>query len=117
MAVKPCEEIIHPFRATVKTYKWSNLENGDTGTPLNVPYNADKTVQVYGTFGVGGHCKIEGANDFESPVFDVLSDHRGDDLDLTEAKIALVAENPFWIRPNISAGDGTTDITIIVTVK
>ena len=97
-------------RATSK--KWTGLANGDTGAPLAWPPGSDKTVQVRGTFGTGGHCKIEGSLDGTN--YYVLTDPTGNALDFTSAGIKAITEHCPWIRPNITAGDGTTDLEVII---
>ncbi len=47
---------------TVK-FRWLGLANGDSGSPMELPAFADKSVQVTGIFGAGGELSIEGSND------------------------------------------------------
>ena len=42
---------------------WANLTNGDVGGELQFAGHADKTMQVFGTFGAGGELTFEGSND------------------------------------------------------
>ncbi len=95
---------------------WANMANGDTGRPVVMPASADKTVQVIGTLGAGGNCKIEGSND-EGTTYATLNDADGAAADISALSIVLIRENPETIRPNISAGDGTTDLTVILVAK
>jgi len=102
--------------AGVTKYTWASLANGDTGTPLAMPASADMTVQLLGTFGVGGSCRIEGSND-GGTTYATLDEADGNALNLTAAAIELVRENPELIRPNITAGDGATALTVILVAK
>lgn len=90
---------------------WTGLANGDTGQAKGDPRMADKSVQVKGTFGTGGTCDIEGSND-GGTTWHTLTDQGGNDLSLTAADTKLIAENTQLVRPNISAGDGTTALEV-----
>lgn len=93
---------------------WGPMLNGDTGRPFVCGHFQDKTVQVEGTFGVGGNARIEGSNYSGSETWATLSDPQGTALDIVAADphVEAVLENPFKIRPNITAGDGTTSLTV-----
>ena len=93
---------------------WSGLANGDTGTPLNFPPGTDRTVQVLGTFGTGGHLKIEGSLD-GGTTWAVINDPTGNALDFRAAGIKAVMEHTLLIRPHVTAGDGSTSLTCIIT--
>lgn len=105
--------------------EWTGLLNSDTGKPYVCPHRADKSVHVYGTFGAGGNCRIQGTNNqaFDtagsaaSPTYATLNDPHANALDFTLAKIEEVLENPNAIRPNITAGDGTTSLTVSMLIS
>lgn len=97
---------------------WANLANGDTGVSDSSTGLSDKTVQVKGTFGVGANVNIEGSND-GGTTWSILNDSRGEGnpLSITTAigaDIRTILENPQLIRPNVTAGDGTTSLTVII---
>lgn len=92
-------------------YRWPNLANGDTGVAVSPKYYADLCVQVTGTFGSGGKMDLEGSNDGGSSWF-VLKDKQGTTLALQDTSINALQEYPALIRPNVNAGDGTTDLSI-----
>ena len=77
---------------------------------------ADISVQVAGTFGAGGTLLIEGSNQgpaaTDISAYATLNDPQGNALSITAAKIEQVLEMPRWIRPRVSAGDGTTSLTV-----
>ncbi|KKK57679.1 hypothetical protein LCGC14_3052050 [marine sediment metagenome] len=115
MAVVP----IVPTKLSRGSHKWvwETLLNGDTGGPLDPDGGgstfADKTVHVKGTFGVGGNVIIEGSNDGVTWV--TLTDPQGTALNtITTETLEAILENPLYIRPRVSAGDGTTDLDVIL---
>lgn len=91
------------------------LANGDDGTPLDAIGWPDKTVSVRGTFGAAGSVTIEGG-DAVSPTYSALNDSRGEGnaLTFTAADTRTILENPGKIRPRVTAGDGTTAITVVI---
>lgn len=93
-------------------YTWTGLLNGDDGVWIEIPDKSDMTISVLGTFGVGGTLLFEGSNDKTNEV--VLSDPQGAALSFTAVGVRVIQENPRFIRPRVSAGDGTTDLTLII---
>ena len=90
---------------------WANMKNGDIGSPpSDVIGFADHTVQVEGTFGVGGNCAILGSNDLVN--YRILHDPWGVSLNVTTASINQVTEACASLIPQITAGDGNTSITV-----
>ena len=114
MATIPLERIqTGSSRAFVS--RWEALQNGDDGEPLKFVQYTDKSVQVYGTFGVGGSLRFEGSNDGTN--WAVLTDPQGNDLNLTTSKIEMVTEATLYVRPVVTAGDGTTSLSVLVLMK
>ncbi len=106
------------------TIRWTGLLNTDYGSPVMVARYPDKTVQVHGTFGTTAVVAIEGSNLDEPTVNDVLDwgdcgDQTGTVLSIGELEPVVIAESPLWIRPIVSAGDGTTllSVTIICVAR
>lgn len=93
---------------------WPGLNAGDTGQPFQGHSHSDRSVQVVGTVGATGNCRIEGSNDGVN--WSTLSDPQGDALNLTGG-IFAVTEITRFIRPNVTAGDGTTDFTVILIAR
>lgn len=89
---------------------WSGLLNGDDGTPFEHADFGDRTVQFQGTAGAGLSINFEGSNDQTN--FVVLTDPQGNAITKTAiSTMEIVAENPRGVRPRVTAGDGTTNMT------
>lgn len=93
----------------VKLVVWSGLLNGDDGNPFELFDYADYTVQVGGTFGAGGTIVFQGSND--GATWFTLNDVQASAISKTSAAIEQVAEAPRYVRPAVTAGDGTTNLT------
>lgn len=121
MAERAITRLKTAFIGPIELYQWTGLTNAtsDTGAPLTLPEYADRSVQVKGTFGAGGTVVIEGSNDrkADTPTYATLNDPNGNALSITAAKIEQVLESTYLIRPRISGGDGTTDLTVTIMVR
>lgn len=118
MSEKPCIEIPLPRHPGIRLFKWLGLGLNDTGYPLYLPQHSDKTIQVRGTFGTGGKCRIEGSNMDENPEYDLLTDQQESPLEIsTSSPMKFVTQNPYMMRPNIVGGDGTTNLNIYLVIK
>jgi hypothetical protein len=102
-----------------RTHKWTcaAIPNGNQSSILSASRLSDKTVQIFGTLGVGGSINIEGSND-GGTTWGILNDTRGkgNPLTFTALPVAPVTinENPEMIRANVTAGDGTSAFTVII---
>lgn len=102
---------------------WSNMANGDVGEYLKFAGHADKTMQVFGTFGTGGSLTFEGSNDPRvvtdpnNAVWFTMNDPQTLPLVKTSAGGDLIIENPIYMRPRVDSGDGTTSLTVIIACK
>lgn len=94
----------------VVLYEWLAVANGDTGAPIKTENFTDFTVTIEGTFGVGGSCTLKGSNDGTN--YYALTDPQGNAITKTAAGIESVSELPYYIRPEVTAGDGSTAISI-----
>lgn len=101
--------------------EWTGLLNGDDGAPYKCPKHADKTAQTTGTFGAGGSVALQGSNDPDAAAASFAVLHRADgaapDANMTDAEPITPLENPLWIRPAVTAGDGTTSLTVRVLLR
>jgi hypothetical protein len=95
---------------------WTPLTttNAD-GAPGIFTGSGDRTVQIAGTFGAGGTVVIEGSLDNNN--WFGLKDPSSTVISFTAAGLRTVLENVPYIRPRVTAGDGTTSITAIACVR
>ena len=100
---------------SVYIIQWPSMVNGDSGTALLLAQYADRSVQVTGTFGSGGVVTIEGSNDGVN--FSPLTDPQGNELTFNATKIEAVTEMVAHIRPRVTAGDGTTSLTVTIAAR
>jgi hypothetical protein len=110
---------IEPYRTQTQTQKayvahWDNITTADTCAPLQSAQYTDKSVQVFGTFGVGGTATLQGSNDGTN--WATLTDPQGNPLSMTSAKIEMVSEATVFVRPVVT-GDGSTSITVLLLAK
>lgn len=89
---------------------WPNLANGDIGIGRDVIDFADRSVQVEGNFGVGGNLALEGTNDGTN--WRVLHDPLGVALNISAPGIIQVSETVAQMRPRVTAGDGSTLLSV-----
>lgn len=101
--------------STVKVV-WAGMANGDTGAPFAFVQWADRTVHVYGTFGAGGTVQFKGSGN-SGTSYIVLTDGQGNAISKTAESIEAVTEVIEQVRPEVTAGDGTTSITVSLTAR
>lgn len=94
---------------------WSGLLNGDTGAEVNLSDFPDRTVQILGVFGVGGSVSFEGSNNGTDWL--VLTDPQGNAIIKTGAAMEFVTETPLFVRPRVTSGDGTTNLSVIMFAR
>jgi hypothetical protein len=46
-----------------------------------------------------------------------LTDPQGNNLDMASLKIEAISELTRFVRPKVTAGDGTTNLTVLLLVK
>lgn len=92
--------------------KWVNMANGDVGdTAVELGYYSDRSVQVTGTFGTGGSVSLKGSND-DGTTWATLTDPAGNAITFTSTGLKQILQLPHKIRPEVTAGDGTTSLTV-----
>lgn len=88
---------------------WGPLANGDVGADVQIPGRRLISLQLIGTLGVGGNVAIEASNEAEvttrSALVTALSA-----LGISTYQDGVSARN---VRPRVTAGDGTTALTVI----
>lgn len=89
---------------------------GDWTAGEMAAYYSDKSAQVVGTFGAGGALIIEGSNAATPGATDwvTLHDPQGNLLSFTAADIEVVLENVRHVRPRVTGGDGTTNLSVYI---
>jgi len=98
------------------------LTTSNVGVPIgaavgeNQANYADRSVQVTGTFGAGGSVQIEGSND-GGVTYNIMNDAFGNPLVITSGVIKQITECAERIRPNVTAGDGTTSIIVSMFMR
>lgn len=112
-AISP--SLTQPTTGQILVVTWTPLANGDVGVTADYPRWADRNVQVFGTFGAGGSLKIEGSNNGSN--WATLTDMAGNTAVFTAAGIKMIQENVMWIRPSVTAGDGTTALTAVMIAR
>ena len=94
------------------TYAPMTSTGSDVSTVLDGPDFRHKEVQVFGTFGAGGNVAIEGSLD-GGTTWAVINDVSSTALNVTTAKIEKLQETCAAIRARVTAGDGTTSLTVV----
>ena len=102
---------------SLRVVSWAPMVNGDVGsaTSFFLAHYRDRAVQVFGTFGTGGTVTMQGSMDGTN--WATLHDPQGNALTFTAAGIKEVAEVCPYVRPSITAGDGTTSLTVLATLS
>jgi hypothetical protein len=108
-----------PAAAAGWVVSWGPMLNGDSGQSLieasNQVDHADRSIQVEGTFGATGVLVFEGSNDGVN--FRTLNDPSLTPLSFTTAALRAVLEAARQVRPRITAGDGTTNLTVSLLLR
>ncbi len=98
-------------------WTWTPLTttNANGSALLATRDSGDNTVQVTGTFGVGGTIVLQGSVDGTN--WYTLNNLAGSAVSFTAAGLSGVAEAPPYIRPFITGGDGTTSLTVVLVKR
>ena len=94
---------------------WTGLANGDTGEALISFDHADMSAQLQGTFGTGGSVTLQGSNDGTN--WYALTDPQGNAITKTAAGLEQVTEITKYVRPSVTAGDGTTALAVVLFMR
>jgi hypothetical protein len=93
---------------------WAGLKYGDDGKPTRIPSFAERSLQVFGTFG-GASVVGEGSND--GAHWQTLTDQHGSELVFGTPQLRDVAEAVLYFRPRVQGGDETTELTAILLAR
>lgn len=100
---------------------WGPLANGDSGLPVALDNLSDRSIQIFGTFGAGGTIIWEGSNDDDGTGtvghFVTLNDPFNVALSFTAAALKGIIEGVRYMRPRVTAGDGTTALTVYLFAR
>lgn len=102
--------------SNVQQATWTPLLNGNVGDAFGYEQWVDRSMTIYGTFGSGGSCAIEGSPDGTN-WFVLSNPSTGAALNITAAGAYQVMEMTRFIRPNVTAGDGTTSLTAVLVAR
>ncbi len=101
---------------SIAIYSWAALTTTNTdGSPISIVPFADRCVQVTGTFGAGGSISVQGSNDGTN--YAILKNAQGTAATFTAAGIQQIVELPRYMRPLVTAGDGTTSLTATLVAR
>jgi len=97
---------------------WTPLLQGDEGEQATIPGGSDRVAQVYGTFG-GASVTLEGSllqspNAATADHWFPITDLQGNAVTFTSAGGEYCTENVTHVRPQVTGGDGTTSLTVVV---
>lgn len=93
-----------------------NLAQGETGDSESFVWAADKTIQVFGTFG-GATVVLEGSCQNTPTNWEGLTDPQGVAISGTAAMLASITEIVAHARPRVVGGDVTTAVTCVLLMR
>lgn len=111
----PTTTFLTAERSVIK-FVWSALANGDVGAAVEYADYPYRSVQVSGTFGVGGSIKIEASNN-GGVNWATLLDVFAAALVFTVTGLRMFNGLAITTRPSVTAGDGTTNLTVTMIAK
>jgi hypothetical protein len=114
MATRPGTYVTTQLAPFALVLEWTGLLQGDDGDWRLLGHYNDKSLHVYGTFGVGATITFEGSNE-DSPTAGNsvgLTDPTQAAISFTAKGLKQVLENPLYVRPKVTGGDGTTALTV-----
>ncbi len=91
---------------------WTGITEADSGAGVIMAKYPDKTVQVTGDFTTSGAITMQGSNDGVN--WTSLHTPDGTEIVLTTTALALIAENPLYIRPTATAGTAVSMTVVVV---
>lgn len=97
---------------------WSGLLNGDTGDGKYTTNAKTLMAQLTsGTIGAGGTVIWQGSIDGGTNWFP-LNDQAGVAISMTALLATkMILERPLLVRPNVTAGDGTTSLVAMLVIQ
>lgn len=105
----------------VRVYTWEDVEPGDECEPIDVSRYPDSSVHIYYKSGAGTTVDLKGGNDkrgnrahpdHASAEFETLEDYKAGPISTSTKKIYQKVTNTWWMRPELTGGNGVMDISI-----
>jgi len=109
-AIRAASRAEVPSAISACVITWAGLDSDDSGEPVELVDYPDRTLTITGTFGAGGSISLQGSNDGTN--WFSITDPQGNAITKTAAAMELVVETPRYMRPIVTAGDGTTSLTV-----
>ena len=95
---------------------WSGLLSGDTGIPVNTAcFGLNRSVQIFGTFG-GATVAVQIRN-HENGNWQGATDPQANLISKTAEGGEEIQESSAMIRPAVTGGDATTDLTCVLEAR
>ena len=104
------KDVVRGEQVVVATWPTLTNSGADVGAALCLADYGDKTFQVFGTLGAAGAVAIEGSNDGVN--WCAISNRQGTAMSFTALSMNTSQDRPAFVRPRITAGDGTTSLTV-----
>lgn len=107
---------IFGHRNDVIAYEWTGLTENDTAGYVEVPQQADKTMQVDGNFGSGGDVRVEGSLAPNADKWGQLKDAQGNAISFltgNDEDVETLLQNTMFIRPAVVGG---TSVSVNVRI-
>lgn len=82
----------------------------DIGLPVEFCRFCDRSVTIVGTWGAGGSITLKGSNDGIN--YYALTDPQGNAITKSADSLEQITELTQYIKPEITAGDITTSLTV-----
>jgi hypothetical protein len=102
---------------------WTPLTvTNNYGDPIQMPGSADRSIQITGALGTLGAVTMYGSNVVDPDLSDdddwfILDDAKGNPIVLDSLRGEEIVILPLWIRPKITAGDGSTALAARLVMK
>ena len=115
--------VTHPADNVVR-FTWPLMANTDVGAPIgpNWASYSDRNVSIPsgggagGTFGVGGTLTVQGSSN-SGATYESLTDQSDNALAIIATKTEQIMQITDLTRPAVTAGDGTTSLTVTITMR
>ena len=116
-------ERVSTFGDSTTVVTWTALTTTDNyGSAVEMPGASDRSFQMLGTLGTGGAITLYGSNKASPNAANdddwaILTDPQGNNIVLSTLKVEAITELTRWIRPKITAGDGTTSLNGLLLLR